>query len=722
MAITFACVAAACSGGGANPGSLMAPGTDAGRASDAGDGGGGARADGGVLPPADASYPPPADASRPPPADAGPPPPVDAGPPPPTDGGAPDRSDAGGVAPSVTKLDIDAPDADGAVALELAVSGGRGGALSASVEVSRGGGAFAPATLAGQSADAAGGKLTVIWRPLVDIGFRPDATVMLKISVSDIAGAGPAATFMVPPFANRHGAARHVDHYLANYGSWTAADVMTAQRYQMVIAHPGQGQLTRAAVATLQAGQNTSDPRDDVLVLCYISVGEDLRTNSLTDAQIRADPRFHGDGTGPRIDPRGWMADGMSLAGIDPRGAPSTGGTGFASYYLDDNDVHDSATHVGDGFPDRNQIFGGLFVNAGDPNWFGVADGMTLDGADRHAGLRELLTPSYGRGLDCDGVFLDTIDTAAPNSYTNASSANQSEFEWTAPGFGAFIDHVHQAYPDRVVLQNRGLFFFDPRHTQYPYNARGAIDFVLFESFRLNSNTYEQWDPVNYPDNRYNVAPKLMAEANRPDGFKVLSLGYAEGPPDQMSPLTLVGQSTLGLDSLLEDIQVTQDLQGFRHYLTDAAVGLVNDFVLTNASLDDHDPPWWTSTYNDHFVSPAVAATPRVGIQQAVGGGGQITVRWDVALDKTGVRYALYAQAAPFDFAGDPKLARSRRVALTPSVPQAYLGGVGPGRFPYEATITSLPPGQLEYLVIRASDGAAPPNEDSNTVVLTATP
>jgi hypothetical protein len=673
------------------------------------------------APPREDAAPPLADAGTPPPSDAGHPPPADAGHPAPPDGGAPDAADAG-VPPSVTKLDVDAPDADGAVALELAVSGGRGGALVASVAVARAGGAFAPATLAGQSANPSSGKLTVTWRPLADIGFRPDPTVMLEISVADAMGAGPTATFPVPAFANRHGAARHVDHYLANYGSWTAAELVTAQHYQLVIAHPGHGQLTRATVAGLQDGQDPNDPRDDVLVLCYISVGEDLRTNGLSDDQIRADPRFHGDGTGPRIDPRGWMADGMSLAGIDPKGAPSTGGTGFASYYVDDNDVHDSATHVGNGFPDRNQIFGGLFVNAGDPNWYDVLDGMALDGADQHAGLRELLTPSYGRGLDCDGVFLDTIDTAAPNSYTNASSSNQSEFEWTAPGFGSFIRHLHQAYPDRVVLQNRGLFFFDPRHTQYPYNARGAIDFVLFESFRLNSDTFEQWDPIHYPDNRYNVAPKLMAEANRPDGFRVLSLGYAEGPPDQMSPLTLVGQSTVGIDSLREDIQVTQDLQGFRHYLTDAAVGLVNDFVLMNSTLDDHDPPWWTSTYNDHFVSPAVSPTPRVGIQQVVGGGGQITVRWDVAMDKTGVRYALYAQPAPFDFTGDPKLAKSRRFPLTPSVPQAYLGGVGPGIFPYEATISGLPAGQLQYLLIRASDGAQPSNEETNTVVLTATP
>src|SRR5262249_48618774 len=157
-------------------------------------------------------------------------------------------------------------------------------------------------------------------------------------------------------------------------------------------------------------------------------------------------------------------------------------------FYLDDKDVHNSAAHVGDGFPDRNPLFGGLFVNAGDPKWFDTVDAMTADGPDGRSGLRELLTPNYGRGLNCDGVFLDTIDTAAPNSYTNASSANQTEYEWTAPGFGAFIRRVHDTYPTKLVLQNRGVFFFDPRMPQYKFNARGAIDFLLFESYRLSAD------------------------------------------------------------------------------------------------------------------------------------------------------------------------------------------------------------------------------------------
>ena len=406
-------------------------------------------------------------------------------------------------------------------------------------------------------------------------------------------------------------------------GAGRSAAVDTAHEYQLVIVNPTHANLHRQDIAAIQAGANPSDPSDDVLVLCYVSAGEDLRTPALTDDQVRADPRFRGDGTGPRVDPRGPNAAGQSLAGLDPLGLPSNGGTGFASYYLDDDSVFDSSSHVGDGFPDRNPLFGSLFVNAGDPAWFEVLDGMTIDSPDGLAGLREVLTSGYGRGLDCDGVFLDTIDTAAPDSYTNPASSNETKFEWTAPGFGAFIRKVHNTYPDKLVLQNRGLFFFDPRHGAYAYNARGAVDFVLFESYRLNSSDAELSNPIFYPDNEFNIAPKLMAEANRPDGFRVLSLGYAEGPPGEMSPLTLTGASTLGYSDLLEDIRVTQSVAGFRHYLTDALVDSVNDFVLTHDDLDDQAPPQWTSTYNDQQEVPAIAPTPRVGIQQVIADGGK---------------------------------------------------------------------------------------------------
>jgi hypothetical protein len=515
-----------------------------------------------------------------------------------------------------------------------------------------------------------------------------------------------------------------IDRDLVHYGTWNAASIALAKRHQLVIAHPTSGSLTRALIADIQRGTDgAAGTADDVKVLCYLSIGEDLRSARVTDAQARTDPRFVGDGTGPRIDPRGPNADGRSLAGIDPRGIPSTGGVGFASFYLDDNSVDRNG--VGDGIPDRNATFGAYFVNAGDPKWFDVVDLMTMDGADGAAGLREVLTTGHGRGLGCDGVFLDTFDTAAPNHFTDPSSFNQSEFEWTAPGFADFVRRLRAAYPGKLMLQNRGLFFLDPRHPHYAFNTRSVIDFVLFESYRLNSSSFELWNSYFYPDNRFNIAPKLLAEAQRGSGFQVLSLGYAEGPSNLISRDTLLGGSTLGLGELIEDIRVTQDLVGFRHYLTDASVSLVNSFVLDRSSLADVDPPVWTSSYNNNapgFPTPPGDPTPRVGVRQVMQGSRQLTLRWDVARDKHPVGYAAYYRTTPFDFAGDPLLRNATRVELSPVAPVDYPGFGGPSIVANEATIGGLTANQLHYVVVRAFDRSPARNEEQNQVVLTGVP
>jgi hypothetical protein len=512
--------------------------------------------------------------------------------------------------------------------------------------------------------------------------------------------------------------ARRVDFHLANYGSWEAPEIDVARRHQLVVVHPGQPGLTRDLVSSIQRGVDPNDPSDDVLVLGYLSIGEDLRMRGLTDEQMAADPRFRGDGSGPRVDPRGPDADGQPLAGIDPQGAPSPGGAGFASWYLDDNDL--------DGKPDRNRHFGGAFVNAGDSRWFQVMQDMTLDGADRLAGIREILTTQYGRGLGCDGLFLDTVDTCAPNRFTDPASSNPSEFEWTAPGFAGMIRRLRHLHPNAVLLQNRGLFLFDPRYPQYAVTTRGTVDLVLFESLRLNSNAFEEYSPYFYPDNRYNVAPKLMAEANRPDGFRVLSLGYAEGPPDRMSTATLTGGSTLGLESLLEDIRVAQE-QGFRHYLTDGDIQIVNAFVLDHARLEDREPPRWSSTYNTHnpgYPAAPGAPDPRIGIQEVEPGASQMTVRWDVALDLSPVQYVLYVQPGSFDFDADPHLRNARRVELVPRPGRGYGTGtgVGPSLYPYEATVEGLDPGRSYAFVIRAVDISPARNEEMNREVRVGTP
>ncbi|HVZ86037.1 MAG TPA: hypothetical protein VHG72_03660, partial [Polyangia bacterium] len=609
----------------------------------------------------------------------------------------------------------------GTIAVPIVVADFRGLPVTVTVELADAQGSFQAAHLTSPAgpftASPAGTGAALGWDSIADIGFRDPQMVALRLTPADAQGPGAPVVVTTPVIDNLRAAARRVNHYMITYGALDADDIATAKTYQLVIVDPTQGSLTRDQVASIQEGMDPNDPGDDVIVLGYVSVGEDLRTANLTAAQMRADPRFVGDGQGPRIDPRGWQAAGSRLDGIAPLGAPSNGGLGFASYYLDDNSVDDSATHTGDGIPDRNAIFGGCFVNAGAPAWFDTLDAMTKDGPDQHAGLREVMTTTYGRGLGCDGVFMDTIDTAAPNSFTNASSTNQSSFEWTAPGFSAFIARVHQAYPERLLLQNRGVFFFDPRKPAYEFTTRGSIDFSLYESFMLDSSPLHLSDPYSYPDNRYNYAPKIMVEANRADGFVPLSLDYAEGPPDQMSELTLIGQSTAGYSTLLQDIDVTQNLTGFRDYITNAAVTLVNDFVMTHADFTDTTPPAWTSTWNDTNTSPPSPPTPRVGIQQAVAGAaaGSVVLRWDVALDLNRVGYALYYQTAAFDFTGDPQLTHATRVVLSPGVGDGYVMGVGPHTYPYQQTITGLTSGATYYLLIRAFDSSPAANEDANT-------
>jgi hypothetical protein len=504
--------------------------------------------------------------------------------------------------------------------------------------------------------------------------------------------------------------ARAVDRYMIHYGRWDRAAIELAKTHDLVILHPGGANATRALVSEIQGGLDPADPSKRVLVLGYVTVGEDDRTIGLTPQQMRADARFVGDGTGPRVDPRGPGADGRPLTGLPPLGLPSSAGGGFASWYLDDARL--------DG-PDANAEFGGCFVNAGDPKWFDVLQGMTLDGTDRKAGLREILTTTTGRGLGCDGVFLDTFDTAAPNTWSS-----RSKFEWTAAGFAAFTARLRDAYPDRILLQNRGLFFFNPKLPHYRVTTRPSIDFAFYESYRLNSTPDSSFNPhpIYYPDNRYNFTPKLMAEAGRPDGFRVLSLGYAAGSPDQMSSATLTGGSALGFDSLVEDVRVAQSLAGFRHYLTTPRIDLPNAFVRDHSSFEDHAPPVWTSTWNLNQSSPGVAAppTPRVGIQQLVPGVGALTVRWDVALDLHPVGYALYTQTRPFDFASDPALAQATRTVLRPSIGAGYADAYGPSTYPYEAQLSGLAPGLTCYAVIRAFDSQG--NEERNQVVLSGAP
>ncbi len=578
----------------------------------------------------------------------------------------------------------------------------------------------------GQIVAQLSGQTTLMWDSLADISFHETHDIHIRVTPSDTQQ-GRSGTLLWRGFDNLKMAMQGVDDYVVYYGKITAEEIAQLETYQLTVVHPvANTNLTRQIVADIQDGINPSDPKDDVIVLCYITVGEDGRTVDLTDQQMLADAKFLTQPNalaGPRVDPRGISAytTEMSLEGISVEGLASPGGTQFASWYLDDGSL---ATGTADGMPDRNANWGGAYVNVGDPGWYDVLVNMnTVDGDS--AGIEQILNADVFKGLGCDGLFLDTLDVASPNAWSSVL-----KYEWTAPGVNVFLQTLRQDYPRAVLMQNRGLFFFSPEHRHYAYNMTKEIDFLMFESYRLDSSDIVDFMPLHFCGNKRDYAPKLIAESHRPNGFKVVSLGYAEGPANTLSNETLqdtlLGRSDFGLNNLVRDISEAQDTMGFRHYMTNSTLDLLNHFVKNRSIHTDTRAPVWSSTFNDIFCSESIDSTrlptPRTGIQQVEIQTNSATLRWDVAIDKNMVSYVMYYQTWPFDFASAQPLAGAIRSVLVPQVSANYAMGRLDSAYPFEYTLSGLSNNVTYYFLIRAIDHSSAANEDSNQVVLFATP
>lgn len=495
-----------------------------------------------------------------------------------------------------------------------------------------------------------------------------------------------------------------IPSYMIYYGALDDDVIETMKQYEVVVVHPKGGNITREQIQKIRVG--------GTYVLGYISIGEDLRTEGMTSEQMQMDKRFRGDGTGPKVDPR--SSDKEGLDDVDIFGKKSPGGTGYASYYLDDNNL--------DGKPDMNVYFNCAFTNIGDPLWYDELNKMTLDGVDQIPGIKEILSYDYGRGLGCDGLFLDTIDTCLPNYSTADNDPGKTRFEWTAPGVASFMKRLKEEYPDKLILQNRGLFFYNPESPYYQYNPREYVDYLFFESYMLNSNETELYYEPFFIENKYIYTPKLVAEASRPDGFRILSLGYAEGPEEFELKDTLLGKSNTGIKVLMEDLDEAWNEAGFSHYITDKNVGLVNDFVLAHTGGDDDSPPVWRSVCNSKDLQESQNWTVRAGIGETEAIVNGMIVRWDVATDKNDVTYTLYYQKEPFNFKKDPNLMNAQRIELVPEIGEGYGEINNHNAYPYEATVKGLDAGEKYFFVIRARDNSGNKNEEKNTEVKTGTP
>lgn len=466
--------------------------------------------------------------------------------------------------------------------------------------------------------------------------------------------------------------------YLIYYGNWDSGTVNFARtNYNLVILHPASN-ITPAEIVRIRSGKDAIlGTADDVVVLAYLSVGEDNRTGA----------PFAGDKLGPRVDPR--ASDSLPLSGItNALGLPSAGGTNYASYYL-------NAKSNQTGVPDQDPNFpGSYYINAGAPAWWNVIKNMTKSSGDQ-AGLDEILTSNVGNAYNCDGVFLDTIDTAAPDSWGTS-------YEWTSPGMQALIRQIRTNYPNKFIMANRGLFYYDSNLKTYPYTIRPYVDMVMWESYFSDSST--NLISPSFLDNKFEYAPKINAEAGRPDGFTVVALDYDHTPPQ---PSSIVNQ----------DYTECMNIQGWplyrnNPYLAEPPNTNTAAWMASNA---DTQPPVWDSTTAVSSDKPP----PRVGMQEVMAGNNCATVYWDVAHDQTGpVRYNIYYYAGTtMNFA-----AASRLTNVVATIPTNYLTGTGPGRYPYACVVTNVQNGTTYCFAVRAQDSANPPHEDTNIVAIAATP
>ena len=398
--------------------------------------------------------------------------------------------------------------------------------------------------------------------------------------------------------------------------------INTLSDFDVVVVQPNQWTFTPEIVQLLKAGGVD-------IVLGYISIGEDYVNQSQESAL--------GNGTGIRT----YDSSSNDLLTVS--------GTTLQSFYMDVDtqtvsytpggdvkSVTTAARFTPDGQPDINPHFHGFMVYP-DANWRWVLDNMRIGtanvaGRQYKAGLQQLAGSRDTANLrdrstnfGFDGFFLDTIDTAGP--YDNAGW-----YPWTAQAMQQTVKYISDQYPNNIVLANRGAFYFSPGlkspvTNEYPidYSIRAFVNAFLFESFRYDSDpSTDGTHGVSeyYNENRFNTAPKVIAESNREDGFTVFGLDYQSG------------RSNVESDSF--DIGVRE--MGFVNYLAPNGDLATHSLAMANRlpdSQNDHTPPTWDNTGHSLYNTPNT--TMRIGAQTVTEGATPMdaVITWDTAIDQS---------------------------------------------------------------------------------------
>ncbi len=486
--------------------------------------------------------------------------------------------------------------------------------------------------------------------------------------------------------------------YLQYYGSnFSASNLQVIAQFDVVVLDANAAGVTPAVVSYLQSNGVK-------YVLAYISIGE----------QMPGTPIIQGNGDGP------------VYCATNSTPTIMYESNNIASFYVDESWSNAINAYViqNNGQINRNGTFGGAYIWPNtDWRWVlntqrtGGVPGTSLSnmfvaGLAQIAGTRvSNADTARTNNFGFDGFFLDTLDTAGPYP-------GPGYYPWAAQEMRNTVQFIHDTYTNKTVFANRGLFFFNPLLTNtqfkvqpYGFTIRPYIHAGLFESYVLDSSSCDTNLNPYVNDNKYDYARKIVAEANRPDGFTEFCLDY---------------QMNRGANLYELAMNEAVASNGWVEYLCpDGSLATIGTYSLNHPRPADTHAPVWDSTATQGLASgdtvdcPASntlspdPTPPRVGVQSLNLGPniGDVVVHWDIALDQTPpVKYNIYEST-------DPSFS-----SYFASSNVAFEVGDGWATDPVSSvanqyTIQGLAAG-IHYFRVRAQDSSAGAYEDTNTVTL----